>query len=417
MESFKRVESRSSKKNKKPEFNSSRVSPIPNGNSQWGDFNVSKSFNPMFGSSKKFFSASVLGSRIVSWATSLISRRSSPPRSTTPTPTLGGLTSLKIVVDDAKRIYDSLSQEVTRLRQQLLLFTLARGIAISPAKSSVENLTLKAQLQEVELETVKEVIKSLTAGNRSSGQSRQGQSKTTTRNGGRTKEGDSRNDNEWVVQDKPGVYITHTSLPGGVIDLKRVRFSRRRFSETQAEQWWAENRARVYKQYNVCEVDKSSVASSFFFFFFTYNMMWSIVLSGSRTGNNGGGSPAMAMGLVLDSFWHGVYVGGALHWVVSRNYESDSVNILVAAFDLTNEEYRLVPQLEFSDEDFYICIRELDGCLYIFCNYDQVRVDVLVMTNHYPNHQLHLHRTILPPPPPSPSPVPLPPRTIFHIML
>ncbi|XP_028051926.1 PH, RCC1 and FYVE domains-containing protein 1-like [Camellia sinensis] len=241
MESFKRVESRSSKKNKKPEFNSSRVSPIPNGNSQWGDFNVSKSFNPMFGSSKKFFSASVLGSRIVSWATSLISRRSSPPRSTTPTPTLGGLTSLKIVVDDAKRIYDSLSQEVTRLRQQ------------------VENLTLKAQLQEVELETVKEVIKSLTAGNRSSGQSRQGQSKTTTRNGGRTKEGDSRNDNEWVVQDKPGVYITHTSLPGGVIDLKRVRFSRRRFSETQAEQWWAENRARVYKQYNVCEVDKSSV--------------------------------------------------------------------------------------------------------------------------------------------------------------
>ncbi|CAL5344395.1 unnamed protein product [Camellia sinensis] len=82
------------------------------------------------------------------------------------------------------------------------------------------------------------------------------------------------------------------------------------------------------------------------------------------------------------SFQHGVFVGGALHWVVSRNYVSDSVNFLVAAFDLTNEEYRLVPQPEFSDEDFYICVGELDGCLCIFCNYDQVRFDVWVMKDY-----------------------------------
>ena len=36
--------------------------------------------------------------------------------------------------------------------------------------------------------------------------------------------------------------------------------SRKRFSEKQAEQWWAENRARVYERYNVRMVDKSSVA-------------------------------------------------------------------------------------------------------------------------------------------------------------
>ncbi|MBA0553118.1 hypothetical protein Golob_012332 [Gossypium lobatum] len=165
METFKQGESRS-KKNKKLEFNSSRVSPVPNGGSQRGALNISKSFNPVFGSSKKFFSASVPGSRIVSRATSPISRRPSPPRSTTPTPTLGGLTSPKIVVDDAKRTNDGLNQEVTRLRAQ------------------VENLTRKAQLREVELErttkqlkeaiaiaeeetakckAAKEVIKSLTA--------------------------------------------------------------------------------------------------------------------------------------------------------------------------------------------------------------------------------------------------------------
>ncbi|OMO51171.1 Zinc finger, FYVE-type [Corchorus capsularis] len=329
MESLKQGENRS-KRNKKLEFNSSRVSPVPNGGSQWGALNISKSFNPVFGSSKKFFSASVPGSRIVSRATSPISRRPSPPRSTTPTPTLGGLTSPKIVVDDAKRTNDSLSQEIVRLRAQ------------------VENLTRKAQLQEIELErttkqlkeaiaiaeeetakckAAKEVIKSLTAqlkdmaerlpvgaarnikspsftsfgsspasndvsivsierlngqivcqepdsnassgqllsngsntaSTRSSGHNKQGHTETATKSGGRTKEGESRNENEWVEQDEPGVYITLTSLPGGAKDLKRVRFSRKRFSEKQAEQWWAENRARVYEQYNVRMIDKSSV--------------------------------------------------------------------------------------------------------------------------------------------------------------
>ncbi|VFR02950.1 unnamed protein product [Cuscuta campestris] len=329
MESFKQVETRSSKQKKKMEFNSSRVSPIPNSGSQWGALNMSKPFNPGFGSSKKFFSASVPGSRIVSRATSPVSRRTSPPRSTTPTPTLGGLSSPKMVVlGDAKRTNDNLSQEVNRLRTQ------------------VENLTRKAQAQEIELErttkqlkeaiaiageetakckAAKEVIKSLTsqlkemaerlpvtrntkppstivsitppnslstdvstnhvngevtfqesesngtntqplsngsitAYNRNVGQIRQAISEAAARNGSRGgKEGESRNENEWVEQDEPGVYITLTSLPGGLKDLKRVRFSRKRFSEKQAEQWWAENRARVYEKYNVrMAADKSS---------------------------------------------------------------------------------------------------------------------------------------------------------------
>jgi hypothetical protein len=125
MESFKQDDRRSSKKNKKMEFNSSRVSPVPNGGSQWGVMHISKSSNPVFGSSKKFFSASVPGSRIVSRATSPISRRPSPPRSTTPTPTLGGLTTPKIVVDDTKRTNDSLNQEVVKLRSQVYILLYA----------------------------------------------------------------------------------------------------------------------------------------------------------------------------------------------------------------------------------------------------------------------------------------------------
>ncbi|KAJ6692215.1 REGULATOR OF CHROMOSOME CONDENSATION [Salix purpurea] len=299
MESMKQAESQS-KRNKKLEFNSSRVSPVPNGSSQWGALNISKSFNPMFGSSKKFFSASVPGSRIVSRATSPISRRPSPPRSTTPTPTLGGLTSPKIVVGDAKRTNESLNQEVVKLRSQ------------------VEGLTRKAQLQEVELErktkelkeaiaiageetakckAAKEVIKSLTAQLKDmaerlpvgAGRSIKSPLFTSfesspTSNSVSTidptavqvttnkaiwkqqqkmeaepKKGELRHEAEWVEQDEPGVYITLTSLPGGIKDLKRVRFSRKRFSEKQAEQWWTENRARVYEQYNVRMIDKSSV--------------------------------------------------------------------------------------------------------------------------------------------------------------
>lgn len=63
-----------------------------------------------------------------------------------------------------------------------------------------------------------------TASNRTLGHNKQGHTEAMTRNGNKTRESDSRNENEWVEQDEPGVYITLTSLPGGLKDLKRVRF-------------------------------------------------------------------------------------------------------------------------------------------------------------------------------------------------
>ncbi|GAB2229225.1 hypothetical protein Droror1_Dr00023362 [Drosera rotundifolia] len=332
MEAFRPSENPSSKKNKKLDFSSSRVSPVPNGGSQWGAVTISKSFNPVFGTSKKFFSASVPGSRVASRATSPISRRgASPPRSTTPTPTLSGLMSPRFAVDDAKRTHDGLNEEVIRLRAQ------------------VENLTRRAHLQEIELErtskqlkeavaiageetakckAAKEVIKSLTAqlkemaerlpvgatqdsrsphkpdlahspasidvshvlnddfntqttllqqadfssldshpfsngsstpSIRSSAQTRSVYSEPAYRSGSRTKEGEPPIENQWVQQHEPGVYLTFVSTPGGGRDLKRVRFSRKRFTEKQAEQWWNDNRSKVHEQYRVRVSDKSSL--------------------------------------------------------------------------------------------------------------------------------------------------------------
>ncbi|KAJ1388453.1 Zinc finger, FYVE/PHD-type [Sesbania bispinosa] len=63
---------------------------------------------------------------------------------------------------------------------------------------------------------------------------------------------------EWIEQYEPGVYITLVALRDGTRDLKRVRFSRRRFGEHQAETWWSENREKVYERYNVRSTDKSS---------------------------------------------------------------------------------------------------------------------------------------------------------------
>lgn len=67
---------------------------------------------------------------------------------------------------------------------------------------------------------------------------------------------------EWIEQYEPGVYITLVALRDGTRDLKRVRFSRRRFGEHQAETWWSENREKVYEKYNVRGSDRASSATS-----------------------------------------------------------------------------------------------------------------------------------------------------------
>ncbi|KQK11687.1 PH, RCC1 and FYVE domains-containing protein 1 [Brachypodium distachyon] len=67
---------------------------------------------------------------------------------------------------------------------------------------------------------------------------------------------------EWIEQYEPGVYITLMTLIDGTRDLKRVRFSRRRFSEHQAENWWNENHEKVYERYDVRSSERASSAAS-----------------------------------------------------------------------------------------------------------------------------------------------------------
>ncbi|XP_072957683.1 PH, RCC1 and FYVE domains-containing protein 1 isoform X1 [Typha angustifolia] len=56
---------------------------------------------------------------------------------------------------------------------------------------------------------------------------------------------------EVVEQVERGVYVTFTILPGGEKGLKRVRFSRKHFSEKEAQRWWEENQSRVFMKYKI----------------------------------------------------------------------------------------------------------------------------------------------------------------------
>ncbi|KAL6610595.1 hypothetical protein ACP70R_040564 [Stipagrostis hirtigluma subsp. patula] len=53
-----------------------------------------------------------------------------------------------------------------------------------------------------------------------------------------------------IEQFEPGVYVTLIQQRDGTKVFKRVRFSKRRFAEQQAEEWWRENQELVFRKYN-----------------------------------------------------------------------------------------------------------------------------------------------------------------------
>lgn len=67
----------------------------------------------------------------------------------------------------------------------------------------------------------------------------------------------------------------------------------------------------------------------------------------------------------------GVLVKGALHWVVNEEPRIPRISRagLIVAFDLACEKYRLVPQPEYSDLNFFMNVERLGECLSVVCYY------------------------------------------------
>ncbi|XP_073223142.1 PH, RCC1 and FYVE domains-containing protein 1-like [Cicer arietinum] len=65
-----------------------------------------------------------------------------------------------------------------------------------------------------------------------------------------------------IEQFEHGVYVTLIVIPGGGKVFKRVRFSRRRFSEQQAEEWWNNNKDRLLRKYSPAPIKNAVTGSS-----------------------------------------------------------------------------------------------------------------------------------------------------------
>ena len=230
-------------------------------------------------------SASVPGSRMTSQASSPVSGKSSPPRSS------------EVALDDSKHMNDNLSlnQEIINLRAQVEELTSKSQHLESELERTSKKLKQVSVIAVDEAEkckSAKEVIKSLTdqlkemaekipegdspsfttdsAAKHISGVRNMFKNdtyKTSTTSSENESNGNSVNQilshgakaqtekPEWVVQDEPGVYITLSSLPGGGNELKRVRFSRKHFTEQEAEKWWGVNGDRVCERYSIASSD------------------------------------------------------------------------------------------------------------------------------------------------------------------
>ncbi|KAH9691652.1 Regulator of chromosome condensation (RCC1) family with FYVE zinc finger domain-containing protein [Citrus sinensis] len=225
-------------------------------------------------------------SGVSSRSVSPFSRRPSPPRSATPVPTTSGLSFSKSITDSLKKTNELLNQEVLKLRAQVESMRQRcefQELELQKSTKKAQEAMAVAAEESSKAKAAKDVIKSLTAQpvirlpngsvgvlTNSSCVSESSEGKESmplqdSENGTRPRSpalsvSSHQVEAEWIEQYEPGVYITLVALRDGTRDLKRVRFSRRRFGEHQAETWWSENREKVYERYNVRGLDKSSAS-------------------------------------------------------------------------------------------------------------------------------------------------------------
>ncbi|KAI3452828.1 hypothetical protein Pfo_009491 [Paulownia fortunei] len=271
----------------KSESNDNNVFSLLNGNIQRSSTS-SKSPTSPIGNFKNSLSFSVPSSRMVSRSPSPVPGKSSPLRSATPSPSLSFRTS-GATPDDIQSSNDSLSQDVKSLRAQVEELTRKTQLLeaeMERKSKQLEEVTARAADEAGNSKAAKEVIKSLNAQlkqmaekipeeqvpcnldtneqinndtNRPSNgscvtsitspKSESSDSSTTPPLCNGTKGQVQKS--ERIIQDEPGVYITLISLSNGINELRRVRFSRKRFTEEQAEKWWAENETRVCERHNI----------------------------------------------------------------------------------------------------------------------------------------------------------------------
>ncbi|KAJ3695612.1 hypothetical protein LUZ60_000989 [Juncus effusus] len=241
-------------------------------------------------SSKKIFSASVPASRAQSRSTSPLTWRLSPPHSTITRSATTCLTSPELFVNSPKREH-SLT-EVSKLRSQVEELTRKSEyleVELERTSNKLREATHLAEEESEKNKAANEVIMSLSTQLREMAEHLHDGCNTPNSLGGTSSmdrqsvhlsfdshiHNNHHNNNleelnertggvqsnfkkaslkegEWIEQVEPGVYITVTSNSHSADKfLKRVRFSRKKFTEQQAESWWTHNRFKLKDKYGI----------------------------------------------------------------------------------------------------------------------------------------------------------------------
>ncbi|PKA51317.1 Ultraviolet-B receptor UVR8 [Apostasia shenzhenica] len=266
-------ESRHLKQNGKSDNYSNRMFSILNDSPQRGSIQMTKSQSIVIpGSPKKIYTGSLSTSLV-----SLISGTMSTD-----------VSSSEVIIDELEKTNESLREEVARLKLQVEdLTNKSQNMEdkLERKSNQLEEALAKAEEEAKKCKAAKEVIKSLTTqlkdmaerapdisknDHSMSDASHSSNSPNSVLSGSKSdrvlnlhsQESNIYNSvslpsnatytlevAEKVEQTEPGVYITLLSSPSGQIYLKRIRFSRKRFSEQQAETWWAINKSKLQEKY------------------------------------------------------------------------------------------------------------------------------------------------------------------------
>ncbi|CDP00317.1 unnamed protein product [Coffea canephora] len=286
--SFNVPEASSIKSSSRAELNGSNLILFPNGDDQRGGISFKSPTGPT--GTSKFLSLSIPNSRMVSRSTSPVQGKTRPLQPATPTPAID-VNGDGSIVGDSKHNNAALHEEIKCLRAQVEeLASKSQFLEVELEKKSrqLKEATAQAADEAEKNRAAKQVIKSLSAQLKEMAERLPGgpparsnshsdseqisndpscpsswrratslaplriESSATSTSSVQANEAKTQLQKpERVIKDEPGVYMTICSSPTGGNELRRVRFSRKYFSEQQAEKWWAENGRKVLERHNI----------------------------------------------------------------------------------------------------------------------------------------------------------------------
>ncbi|XVE65829.1 hypothetical protein DITRI_Ditri08aG0030600 [Diplodiscus trichospermus] len=159
---------------------------------------------------------------------------------------------VKSITDQLKEITEKLPPEVSESETFRAMHTQAEAF-LNTHGTSEDSSSLPACLESSNMQDQRvedSVDSAATVPSNSSGSSRE----ASTIRGGEEK--------EIIEQFEPGVYITYVHHRNGGKVFRRVRFSKRRFDEHQAEEWWSKNKDRLLMRYSPHATKPASTVSS-----------------------------------------------------------------------------------------------------------------------------------------------------------